>query len=424
MDQLSQIEQENIKQGHLQTQIFQNKPKIVYPYLYDVLKLDNENKDVRLLDQEDDMMLFHYIHNTPKENVYDCRGVVLEVGSKKDEIKFLCRSFPYTPEYLLTNDKLKNILSSQSFPMNVTCAYEGTILRLFYYEKTDRWYLSTHRKINGRDNRWSGPTFGELFDDCFSESDYSLLNKNYCYVFLLVHPGNKLVCSYDSPTIYHVATFTKGDSMVQVADEVIDHPSVKYPTRVVVNSVEELEKIVDSLDSTKNTGVIVNVKRETPSLFGEDFMPIKICNRGYYINKQIRGNEPNLRLRYLQLLRTVGNSGTEALRELYKDKAEYFDRVENDLVIVPDVIFNVYERRYLNNNYVHVNPVFHNLIIGLKKTMGTKEKNKEEVKVAIKNMINDMEANELNSVLAYVDDCENKNIKLRKRFYPEAKNEN
>jgi hypothetical protein len=78
----------------------------------------------------------------------------------------------------------------------------------------------------------------------------------------------------------------------------------------------------------------------------------------------------------------------------------------------------------LNNNYVHVNPVFHNLIIGLKKTMGTKEKNKEEVKVAIKNMINDMEANELNSVLAYVDDCENKNIKLRKRFYPEAKNEN
>ena len=84
------------------------------------------------------------------------------------------KSFGYTPEYTINTvpDDVKQSITNNFQNLRFFYSLEGTLLRLYWNDINDKWYISTHKKLNARNSRWgSSKTYGEIID--------SILPKNF-----------------------------------------------------------------------------------------------------------------------------------------------------------------------------------------------------------------------------------------------------
>ncbi len=368
---------------------FLSKPKIsdlekaemVYKLL-EITPEDAKNAEIRILDEKkddnpslqgggsglsprrgDNLILVHYLILTPK--VHHIRGIVIDIESEK----IVATSFPYTDEISLEDlseeylnldfddsdpsfqeDSLQesSLQEAQRRDPTFTIAYEGTILRV--YRGGETWYMSTHKKIDGRRGRWSGPTFGEMFDDMWGKNrkfeDY--LNPKNCNVFLLSHKDNRLVCEIKESKLYHVGTFESEENggMKRVSGKLLkSHPNVVDQESLKISSFKDLLETANKLDWRECTGLLVT------SVSDNKLKCLKILPKKYTEQRDIRGGEPNLRLRYLQL-REKGEK--EKIRKLYPEKLSFFNDVEKEIDGLTPYLGDIYIRRYRQGNYLRL----------------------------------------------------------------------
>ena len=86
------------------------------------------------------------------------------------------QAFPYTIEYSHTDRK--NIQNLEKDLPNCLFfdSHEGALIRVFHFG--DRWYTSTHRKLNAFRSKWaSRESFGTLFKKALEEQENS--NENF-----------------------------------------------------------------------------------------------------------------------------------------------------------------------------------------------------------------------------------------------------
>nr|QBK86291.1 MAG: RNA ligase with polynucleotide kinase domain [Marseillevirus LCMAC102] len=329
-------------------------PETISTRLYLLLNItakEAEKGDVRIFDEctEDRLILVHYI--VPMSAVYHIRGIIIDLGVD-DRPKIICSGFPYTKELSPNDEKALQIkITPRTI---VTNAYEGTILRMFKGRVSGKWYLSTHHKINGRQSRWSGPLFGKMFDDIWGDKKYSdFLEEHSCYIFLVFHHENRLVCSVSESKIYLVGRFCSTDDGQMVYTPVPKlcllqhHPNVFVQNPLEISSTEELITMTKSLDCKEYTGILVTTSNENETILS----CYKLVPDEYTKNRIIRGNEPNLQLRYLQLKIT---NKTETIRNLFPEKLELFDNIEKNITILPEYLSKTYEYRYKQGNYLRL----------------------------------------------------------------------
>ncbi len=329
-------------------------PETISTQLYLLLNItaeEAEKGDVRIFDEcaEDRLILVHYL--VPLPAVYHIRGIIIDLGA--DDIpKIICSGFPYTEE--LSPDDEKAMRLEITSRTTVTKAYEGTILRMFKGRVSGKWYISTHHKINGRQSRWSGPLFGQMFDDIWGDKKYSdLLEENSCYIFLVFHHENRLVCSVSESKIYLVGRFCSTENGQMVCTPVPklcllqNHPNVFVQDPLEISSTEELITITKSLDWKKYNGILVTTSNENGTILS----CYKLVPDNYTKNRIIRGNEPNLQLRYLQL--KIANK-TDTIRDLFPEKVELFDKIEQNYNSLSEYLSKAYEYRYKQGNYLRL----------------------------------------------------------------------
>ena len=364
----------SVGQQHPQFRRFVEKPTIseLYPskcsVIYKLLGVTpKEDTNLRILDevQEDNLILVHYLE--PTLQTRHIRGTVIDV----EQGKIVAESFPYTEELLPSDKKIETIPLDKS--CEVTKAFEGTILRVFRGMISKNWYLSTHRKINGRRSRWAGPPFGKMFDALWelpeeAGSMEAYLTPGNCYVFLLSHPDNRLVCRISEPCIHHVQTFEPlkdHDFMTATFSKLLkSHPNVKNQTVLDIQTTEDLIKNAKELDWQECSGLLVtqygttNGEKEISSCW-------KVIPESYQQRRGIRGNEPNFRFRYLQLKDPKGSAkgstkgsakglAQSQLRELFPEKKELFDMVDTHLTNIPKFLAGLYNERYIEGNFVYL----------------------------------------------------------------------
>lgn len=147
--------------------------------------------------------------------------------------RLLFRSYGFTPEY--STDEVDIVKEEHSFSnYRFFRSEEGTLLRVFHVEENQKWYLSTHRKLDAFKSRWGNATnFGELFLDVLQTlySDVSRINlwdyfvskldKGNAYFFLLRNTkDNRIVCTAPSePTFYHIGTMVENGTKYVMVDE-------------------------------------------------------------------------------------------------------------------------------------------------------------------------------------------------------------
>lgn len=336
---------------------FLEKPKIssldeqISNKVFELLEVSpEEDSNLRIFDQipEDSLILIHYLE--PTETCKHIRGIVIDVENEK----IVAKSFPYTDDILITD---KEQLSTISLKDNyeVTKACEGTILRIFQGKISKKWYISTHRKINGRRSRWSGPTFGEMFDSIWGEEDFSkYFESGYCYIFLLSHIENRLVCKVPETRLIHVQTYQERDSNLSISSFCKkNHPNVKSKEVLELgNNLEDLTKFASNLDWREYSGILITTYTEENGYRTIDNC-WKLVTPEYYERRGIRGNEPNLKLRYLQLRQNDDeDADVSSIRKLFPEKEELFNTVESQLKELPAFLENYYIERYREGNFM------------------------------------------------------------------------
>lgn len=342
---------------------------------------------LRVIDSQDNLCLVHYlttqlavddatIDETPLRHIGHVRGTIIDTNASE----IVCKSLPYTPEVIVddwtrirefipaataattttTNDTITSpaIIASASattdtstIPFYDTC--EGTIVRYYWWKPENAWKLSTHRKINASASHWNGPTFGDVFAELKSFDDNDPhLDKDLCYIFLLSHPKNRLIYKVPSGQIMLVAAYKRSSNiLITNVSSIHRLPGVMVPQRRIFLTLNHL---VDAVADTEGTEPHTFASSGIIAILGSAMnpKPVKFISEKYHYMLSCRGNEPNIRMRYINL-RGYPN---EALRlvNIYSDDPEYqiiFDNVEKELEQLAQYLHALYINRYVFKDF-------------------------------------------------------------------------
>ena len=328
--------------------------------------IETSLSNVKLSDHDDEtnLDLFCYIqcNNESSDDCKQCRGIVF------DGEQLVLNAFPYTDTYT-SQTPPSSIYSGDFSKINFYDSHEGALIRVFWYK--NKWFISTHRKLNAFKSKWaSKESFGLSFqkalesevlvNDVFrsrleaigtihiqTESTKSnvidlflkTLNESLQYMFLLKNTGmNCIVClPPERPTVLHVGTFENG-KLNQSASVDIPHPALH-----IFRNFNDVFEYVETIRSQNLQGVIA---------FLPNARPFKILSNEYNTLFNIRGNEPSVKFRYLQL--RMDREKNNSLRMLYPDAISTFESYENSLYEIALMIYANYVKRYIKKEYVTV----------------------------------------------------------------------
>ena len=326
-----------------------------------------ESSIIRMTDSDDSygLQLFCYDSCTKddSEAVKQCRGIVFSGND------LVMKAFPYTEEIRAGDiEKYSGeiILSECKFYRS----YEGMLIRMFYY--TDKWFISTHRKLDAFRSKWSSRvSFGDIFVSCL-EKEYihnsefaenldrtasnidepllsrfeKTLDKSKHYMFLLLNnQENRIVClnDPDGPGMFNVGTFNAHTGKPVEDDIYISRP-LEIPNGQY-SSLQDVYSHAQDFDYTKYQGIII---------FTPNNKQYKVLNSEYDYFFSVRGNEPSIKFRYLQVRNNEEYS--KALRMMYPNMVGAFNSYENYIRLIAKDIFEAYVERFMKKKFASVSP--------------------------------------------------------------------
>ena len=327
------------------------------------------NQDISLADADELLQVYHYNECDEKssKDVQETRGVV-RYGNE-----LVCKTFAFTPEICCTQEKeIQDLLKPVFSECRFFEAREGAMIRLFCFK--NHWYMTTHRRLNAMQSKWGAhaTSFGQLFLDAialkmsashieFEKKEHvldrfcSLLNPRRTYVFLVSNDEtNYIVCSPPPQSevyllgIFERVGFQDGKEIAgshTLVSESIDH----FPTLIPslpshsFKNVSELVDFVSHSDVTETSGIVVYLPN------GKQ---VKISSPLYLKYFQLRGNQPSIRFRYLQLRNQPQD--LELFKTLYSSNEQDFDCYEEILKTVAQNIAHAYQIRYVRKPAIYV----------------------------------------------------------------------
>ena len=308
---------------------------------------------VNIVDSDEKLEMFCYLTcNDEDSDLHkQCRGVVFNKNN------LVMKAFPYTPEY---NDnqivEIKNMLNDLK-SWTFFESQEGCLIRMFNFD--EKWYISTHRKLNAFRSKWSSSdSFGIMFRNALlcEEEDNEVfrnglqegsdiiqrfgrtLDVNKQYMFIVRNnKENRIVCDAPcKPTLYHVGTFVNGNLVFT------ENVNISSPQQKEFTSIDDIIEFVKNT-SCKNLQGIIG--------FTSDNKQIKIVGQEYQNLFKVRGNEPSLKFRYLQLRL---NPNVKLLYSLYPLMCNSFDEYEHFISCIVSCIYNAYVDRFIKKIFVTV----------------------------------------------------------------------
>lgn len=319
---------------------------------------------VSKVDSDGTLDLFCYTNcsDEDSEDIKACRGVVF------DDQECILKTFSYTPELTATDnyDELQAIFDHTDIASCLVFdSYEGSLIRIFYH---DKWYISTHRRLDAFKSKWSSSiSFGEIFvrslyheftdgnlsayfrsfahidvtsinPSTILELFLSTLNTNNQYMFLVQNTiDNRIVCTApDRYTVYHVGSYVNQSLSFE------ENVGIPYPTQ------RKFGTLYDMLVYTEDR---VNIENLQGIMVFTPTKHFKVVNSLYKSLFKVRGNEPSLKYRYLQIRTDLPL--VEDLMYLYPHMIDTFDLYENTIYDLIPEIKEAYIRSFIKKERQH-----------------------------------------------------------------------
>ncbi len=221
---------------------------------------------------------------------------------------------------------------------SVQTKVDGSIMKVWFDKRSEynTWRVSSNSIINAYNNQ-NGLyiNYGKIFDEAAKDVlDYSILDKDYTYIFELVSPKTRVVIEYPETKIYHIGTrsnITGKEYRVDIG--------VEKPKEYRLNSLNECIKAANMLNQAQNDSRF-DVEYEGFVVCDKDFNRIKIKSPEYLMAHNALNNGV---LSYKRTFELIENNEIE-------EYATYFPQ---HLDVLRD-----YEKKYytvLNNMEKYIN---------------------------------------------------------------------
>jgi hypothetical protein len=305
------------------------------------------------VDEDEHLEMHHYEDGAESDNAV--KGIVLDRTGN-----VICHTSVYTHEYHIT-EVPGNIDWKTAV---VLTAHEGTLLRVYYYNK---WYVSTHKKLDSNKSRWGCKySFRTLFDyaleDIYNTSNlddvfYDKLDTNVVYTFLLRNNAyNRIVCDSPSdgePKLYFTGSYTNTGFNDESVSSRVPIPTMDDWDFPIVNverhyftDFSQVEAAILTFDYKRVQGLLVF----TPT------MVFKIIPDIYLEKRRVRDNCSNMIFRYAQLRQTNPDL-CNVLVDMFPTYSMDFSQFEHTLQKIAHHISTQYINRYVRKQYASVTPL-------------------------------------------------------------------
>ena len=188
---------------------------------------------------------------------------------------------------------------------------EGTMINLFFdkdLEEDGDWEITTKSNIGARICFFKTgayeyeKSFRYMFlDVCQSVGlDFDTLPKEYCYSFVFQHPNNRIVIPFTEKKLYLIKVYQIDNSQHNVTEiprenivAYLKNTTVCFPENIPLISYQALETEINDLSDYKNVGTMI--------YHAKSGVRTKYRNPAYEEIRLLRGNQPKLQYRYLEL---------------------------------------------------------------------------------------------------------------------------
>ena len=233
---------------------------------------------------------------------------------------------------------------------------EGTMINLFYDHDSEQWEMATKSTIGARtyffkDYYGGGErekTFRSLFLDVCEEVQlhFDELPKKYCYSFVFQHPLNRIVIPFTEKRLYLISIFhvCEGNIVKSIDKDNVDskeifmHSNVEYPKRYYIGSYN------DCLEFQRRT---IDYKTVGLSIWHtKSGVRTKLRNPLYERVRRLRGNQPKMEYRFLELLR---EKRLDEYISFYPEKTKEINFYKNKLYTFTNDLYSNYISCYIKH---------------------------------------------------------------------------
>lgn len=287
---------------------------------------DNENNDNENVKENDDNKMDNKNDDVNEQIKLQCNGIIMEKNTNKVvcacQNRFIDKSV----------EEMRNILGNEKVLHNnprfrVEYCEDGTVMRLYHYN--NKWYTATTKCMDARDSFWSSSkTFDEMFWETFDREYLTTLDTNHTYVFILLHSENRIVVRHNKNSLVYVSRI-HNETMEEDFRNIF--PFAWRPRVIPYFNLDDIENYY----WPQKRGVIIKV-RDPDS----HWTMYKVDFEKYKRMKDVRGNVPNIKVRYLELLSDAGMQ--KDLERYFSEHKKTFDDIRKEIFGLVKTIHKLY----------------------------------------------------------------------------------
>jgi hypothetical protein len=228
-----------------------------------------------------------------------CNGIILE----KETNNVVCVSqnkfYKIERNNLLDSDidlQINHIYNLQKNSTKMRVEYCEDATRICLYNYKGIWYTSTTKCIDAKSSYWnSKKSFDELFWQVFDNDFINTIDPEFTYTFLLLHKENRIVVKHQFNNLIYINR-VNNNTLIE------DYTNYFYkegPKRTIRRPKEIDSKLNYPLDNyflPNKRGIIIKF------LVNNSWVSHQYDFNDYSNIKQLRGNTPDIKMRYLELL--------------------------------------------------------------------------------------------------------------------------
>jgi len=283
-----------------------------------------------------------------------------------DEGQIISRT--YSVPYDVVNEKLDldlYKLNCSKLEHSVEELIDGILLRLTYFDKIDKWVLSSNSKIFAEDK------FYIKFNLCVNIEELTKkLNKNNIYLFILCDPDNSIIINYTRAKVYYVSTIDKSTGNELPLEDI--HMNIHMNMNINIPYTYENSKINFNDEITSYVVKFKNGQR------------YRFESMSYTTLKLMRGKGP-IEHKIINLIRYGNNNVIQVFLYNFPNHIPLFNELSKKIHELPNILYNLYVDRYITHKINYVNgPAKHKFLLEIHKTYISNTK----CKIKLVNIVN------------------------------------
>lgn len=264
-----------------------------------------------------------------------CNGIIFE--SSTNNVVCMCQT--KIQEISSHSEATELVRSNLNSNIRLEYCEDGTIIRLYNYNNI--WYTATTRCIDANNSFWtSKKNFDTMFWEIFDSSLLPTLDKNFTYIFVLLHKENRIVVKHNVNMLVYISRINNTSHHEDYSNQFKNVYGIKRSK--IVDTTDFLTTREDDYNKFKR-GILIKIQDDKTGYWNVYKYDFKMYN----LIKSIRGNIPQIRMRYLELLSKPET--LDLLEKFYSENYFMFTFIKASLLKLVKLVYKMYVESHIKH---------------------------------------------------------------------------